>query len=151
MSLSLSGCGLALKTGHGTAQRWGIMLAVNQYLCTSAEIKRTYGVLQTPVPTRHMNSMGPALLKFVTVVSRLNLSSVHKYWFTASIIPYLCAFPCPVFIANPQPKRESDIGVLVDRLPAPVQLSGIYPTSTLALLMCQDLPGFPPQNLVLSE
>ncbi len=47
--------------------------------------------------------------------------------------------------------RESDIGAPVDRLPAPVQLSGIYPTSTLALLTCQDIPGFPPQNFALSE
>ncbi len=50
------------------------MLAVNQYLCTSAEIKQRYGILQMPVPNRHINTMGQALLKFVTVVSPLYLS-----------------------------------------------------------------------------
>ncbi len=45
------------------------------------------------------------------------------------IIPYLCAAPCPVFRANPQPERESDIGAPVDQLPAPVQLSGVYPSA----------------------
>ncbi len=103
------------------------MLAVNQYLCTSAEIKRRYGVLQTPVPTRHINATGQ--VSRATQVCNSHISAdVHKYWFTASIIPYLCAAPCPVFRANPQPKRESDIGAprAHDRLPAPIQLSGVY-------------------------
>ncbi len=43
MSLSLSGCGVAVKTGQEAAQRvMDIMLAVNQYLCTYAEIKQRY-------------------------------------------------------------------------------------------------------------
>ncbi len=59
-------------------------------------------------------------------------ADVHKYWFTASIIPYLCVAPCPVFRANPQPERESDIGSPVDRLPAPVikwRLPHVYPSA----------------------
>ncbi len=57
------------------------MLAVNQYLCTSAEIKRRYGVLQTPVPTRHINATGQALLKFVPIVSPLYLSGCYYYYY----------------------------------------------------------------------
>ncbi len=58
-------------------------------------------------------------------------ADVHKYWFTANIIPYLCAAPCPIFIVNPQPERESDIDASADRLPTPVQLIDAYLTSTL--------------------
>ncbi len=39
MSPSLSGCGLALKTGQGQRRGKGMMLAVNKYLCRTAEIK----------------------------------------------------------------------------------------------------------------
>ncbi len=73
--------------------------------------------------------MGQALLKFVTVVSPLYLSGCTQYWFTASIIPYLCVLPRSIFRANPQPETERDIGAPVDRLPAPVQLSGVYPSA----------------------
>ncbi len=48
---------------------------------------------------------------------------VHKYWLTASIIPYLCTAPCPVFRTNPQAERESHIGTPADGLPSPIQLS----------------------------
>ncbi len=41
MSLSL-GLWSSSEDGQGAAQRQGIMLAVNQYLCTSAKIKQRY-------------------------------------------------------------------------------------------------------------
>ncbi len=54
------------------------MLAVNQYLCTSAEIKRRYRVLQTPVPTSHINATSPLYLSGCTqilVLLALSLTS----------------------------------------------------------------------------
>ncbi len=65
--------------------------------------------------------MGQALLKFVTVVSPLYL--------TGSLLALSHAVPCPVFRANPQPEGEGDMGAPVDRLPAPVHLSGVYPSA----------------------
>ncbi len=59
-------------------------------------------------------------------ISPLYLSVCTQIWFTASIIPYLCAAPCSVFRANPQPERESDIDAPADRLPTPVQLIDVY-------------------------
>ncbi len=106
------------------------MLAVNQYLCTSAEIKRRYTTvtnLSSACPVAFIWRVGTGVCE--TPYLRFISADVHKYWFTASIIPYLCAAPCPVFRANPQAERDSDIGALVDRLPAPVQLSGVYPSA----------------------
>ncbi len=107
------------------------MLAVNQYLCTSAGIKRRYNPCMTDTnlssacPVAFIWRVGTGVCK--TPYLRFISADVHKYWFTASFIPYLCAAPGPVFRANPQPERESDIGAPVDQLPAPVQLSGVYP------------------------
>ncbi len=70
---------------------------------------------------------GQTLLKFVTFVSPLISVDVHKYAFTAIILPYLSAASCPVFRANLQPERESDVDAPMDWLPAAIQLSRVYP------------------------
>ncbi len=68
---------------------------------------------------------------YKTLYLRFISAYVHKYWFTASINPYLCAVLCSVFTATPQPEIETDIDPLQDRLPAPVQLNDVYLTSTM--------------------
>ncbi len=60
------------------------MLAVNQYLCTYAEIKRDMRFCKR-LYHRHINATGQALLKFLPIVSPF-YADVHKYSLTASII-----------------------------------------------------------------
>ncbi len=88
--------------------------------------------LSSACPVAFIWRVGTGVCK--TPYLRFISADVHKYWFTASIIPYLCAAPCPVFRANPQPERESDIGAPVDRLPAPVQLSRVYLRHSRAII-----------------
>ncbi len=127
------------------------MLAVNQYLCTSAEIKQRYNRYKLEYRLSRSVYMASWYMQ-AFAKPRISTFSQRMYTNTGSLlIPYLCAAPCSVFRANPQPERESDIGAPVDQLPVPIQFSGIYPMSTLTLLTCHDLPGFLPQNFALSK
>ncbi len=73
------------------------MLAMNQYLCTIAEISEDtctrFAIASSPA--HNINATGQV---FAMVVSPSVV--VLKYWFTASIIPYLSASPFPVYSAT---------------------------------------------------
>ncbi len=72
LCLPLSGCELALKMRQGPAEKWGLILAMNQYLCTTADIKADIQSWQQLVVLPH--SVYIAQWFYTTAGSRLALS-----------------------------------------------------------------------------
>ncbi len=100
------------------------MLAVSQYLCTSAEISgdTTVTNMSSTFPVEFIWQVGTGIyktpyLRFISAYMHTNMGSLLALSLTS-------ALPLQ---SNPQHERESDIHAIADQLPTSVQLIDVYP------------------------